>query len=155
MARAPEAPAHEYDGPVHDQRVVEPVSAAMPAIATVCGVVGLLAAFASLLGVFQLLTGLVALVLGVSGVILGALAWAQARRHPAVTNGTAIGGTVLSVVTIAVAVTSMAMMGAELRDLDATVDELEAERQQLGEQLEEGAEETADSADDVADEVTD
>lgn len=149
MARAPDPPEDDRvsEAPVEERpvRTVEPVSVAKPSIANVCGVVGLLAAAASLLGFFPLLTGLVGVVLGVAGVILGSMAWSQARHTPAITNGTAIAGTLLSVLAVALAAISIALVGAEIRSLDATISELEDEMRQLTEQIESGAEDTADT----------
>jgi heme A synthase len=153
--RSEDAPG-TAEAPARERRVQhEPASAAMTSVAVVCGVVGLLAAAASLLDVFQLLSGVLATVLGVAGAILGALAWSQARRNPGVTNGAPLAGMLLSIVAIVLGVLSVALVGAELQDLDATVSELQSEAEEFGEQVEEGAEDTADAADDAADELTD
>lgn len=159
MSRSPETPAEGRDTEVRDRRddpkVVhdrpvesQQVSAAMPSVATVCGVLGLLAGIVSLVGILQLLSGLVGVVLGVAGVVLGTLAWMQARRNPLVTNGTAIAGTVFSIGALVLSGISMALIGGELQDLDSAVTQLQEEAEDVGSQVEEGA-------DDAADEVTD
>lgn len=149
MSRSAEAPGHEHDTHVRDRPAeAEPVSAAMPSIATVCGVLGLLAGIVALLGILQLLSGLVGVVLGVAGVVIGVLAWMRARRNPLVAGGTAVVGTLLSVAALVLSGISMALVGAELQDLDNAVDQLQSDAEDVGNQVESGAE-------DAADEVTD